>query len=225
MRQAALMFLPSTIFALGLVPALFDFTDLSTKTRVVIVIVGWILSFSSMYFSVYRPLRTRARERQKPIVKLVFDELHDTYFRYTHSRDTVRINLMLVHRSPISPWRRKLKMWYQTDDYSSDERELVFPEGLGNCGKALASNSVYWYDPSKGHDQFVDLPRFGATITSDVGSVLSVPVYHPDDTNRSRPVAVLNLDSSKSVEHSGFDDPEVREIAKRASGLIGLVLE
>jgi hypothetical protein len=224
-RAVFAMFLPATIFATGLVPALFDLTNLSTPVRVLIVVVAWCLSVASMYLSVYLPLTRRVTERQKLLANVVVEQFTRRYYDYTQADVSIRVNVMLAYRTLWGPWKRHLRMWFAFGDYSKDERSLEFPLGTGICGKAFADNTSYWYDREKGHDQFVVVPPFAPSVTRNLVSILSVPIYHPEDQHKSRPIGVLNVDASKDVEHTGFDDSNVRRIAKETSALIGVILE
>jgi hypothetical protein len=219
------LLISATFLTLGLIPALFDLTNLPVAARVAFLVIFWVLSVLSTYLTVYRPLRRRARQRLKPLARLVLDEFLRTYYHYTHNSDNVRVNIMLASRPKLRPWTRHLKIWHSVGEYHQDELDMVYPKGLGNCGRAFADNTTYWYDREKGHDQFLDVPQFANSVTKNLGSILSVPIYDPEDENRTDPIGVLNVDHAKAVEYSKFDDPEVREFAKRASSLIGVVLE
>lgn len=58
-------------------------------------------------------------------------------------------------------------------------------------------------------------------MTTEVNSILSVPVTRPDEES---PVAVLNIDAPVSAAESKFNDREVKQAAEEYADLVGVLL-
>jgi hypothetical protein len=63
-----------------------------------------------------------------------------------------------------------------------------------------------------------------ARIRSDRKSILSVPIFDPDNP-RGALVGTLQVDSERTFEEMAFDDPDRRAMAERFADVIALLLK
>jgi hypothetical protein len=176
------------------------------------------------YFQVYRPQMRLTGQNQAIILGVVIDELARTYAEYTRGNSDVRFNVMEVRRRFGLAGSRSLTMMFNRGGYTAGEQALVYNEGDGACGRALAENDVVWFDRSARQQVPVRMPPIHEDVTRDVISVLSIPIYRVDDEQKARPIAIINLDSKLTIEHTKFDDPKVQELVMRSSGHLGIIL-
>lgn len=226
MRKPLLGVLGSaTIAAGGLIPSYFNVLDLPVWLRGGIVIIAWIGSALVGYRQTYQPLMKMNRVQQEVLIRALMDLMLREYKEYTLFPGDIRANVMPVQRTSKHRWKRTLKIGSHVGAYAEGELNLEYLPGVGLCGRALAENQVIWFDRTLRHEHLVNMPVLHGEATSKIVSVLSVPIYLPTDGNKVHPVGVLNLDSTDSCEFTNFDDPKVQNLAMRASGFIGIVLQ
>ncbi len=93
----------------------------------------------------------------------------------------------------------------------------------GNCGRAFVEQQTRVATRGSTSDTWDNQQTTGQqdTVTTEVNSILSVPVTRPDEEN---PVAVLNIDAPVSAAESNFDDREVKQAAEEYADLVGILL-
>ncbi len=113
-----------------------------------------------------------------------------------------------------------LKIRYSTPGYPAAEKELVYKD-FGASGNALIENDVVYYDKKTAPTSITGMPATHIEITKHINSVLSAPIYRPNDTGLENPIGILSIDSKMSVEKTGFDKPTNYDIVTSMATLIG----
>lgn len=195
--------------------------------RVAAVGVGTVAQFVVSYVSLYRPYSELRRDHRAQLIAVVFEGLRREYEELTGRDAGVRINVMTVERrfgQGLLPRRTSgLEIAFHTDGYDPEELEQRYAPGEGCWGRAYVENNPTYYDERR---QSLGERQMSATqrrVTEDVKSALSVPVYRPGETD-DEIVAVLNLDSSRHVERTNFNEKAVQRLVMRRATLVGHVL-
>ena len=138
---------------------------------------------------------------------------------------------MLVHRT----WalrsgrrggdRRHLRLDYVWGDYTEAEREQQYRVDAGCAGLALGQNQQVFFDAYKAQEPRLGLTATQRQVTEHVNSILSTPIYRPNDAENQSPIAILNLDSRDLISESGFGERRLQELLVDYAALMGATLQ
>jgi hypothetical protein len=223
-----------TGFAFTLV--FFDPSDWGLAVKLAAVFAAMAASSLIGYLQIAKPFMASRHSYVANVMDVLVEGFLAKYAEYHPSTPPeLRINFMLEEWD-VWPWRRILMISYhfQPDDqsaYSLRERDLAFEIGQGNCGRAFERRELRFFerdsDPLKRReqDEHYRLTAEQAHVLdeAEIGSVLSVPVFHPNDQNRIHPIGVINVDSSASLENSLFDQAPVQNQAIRLASAAGIL--
>lgn len=142
-----------------------------------------------------------------------------------------RVNVMLYRRRDkiptgerkLWPWRRSLKIEFHRGDYDRrDELELKWQPGEGLCGNAFAEGMMFARQLNVRDRQEWGMTKSQFGLTEHIGSLISIPIYAPEDKRKQAPIGVLNLDTEAEIEQEKLQRlaEEIRPFAK----YVGMVL-
>lgn len=122
---------------------------------------------------------------------------------------------------------RTLRIVFATEGYTALERSLEYNEDVGCAGTALAQNAQVYFDATEAHETRKDMTAEQREATAHVQSILSTPIYRrqPNSHELSRPIGILNLDSSEPIAISGFRNDNLQDVAARYAAMIGALLQ
>lgn len=184
---------------------------------ILMVIFGAL--FSLNYYQ-YLPIVRKNEDYTNNILGILFKVLESEIVALRPQYNNLRINVMRVRRRFIKPWERYLKIDYHYGNYSNPELDQIYGLNMGCCGVALFENSQIYYDSILQHQTLLHMTPTQQTITFHVKSILSTPIYSPNDAFEHNPIAILNLDSIDSISVTGFDDTLIQEIAANFTTLM-----
>lgn len=213
------------LYALALTVAIVDLTGLSGLSKAGLIVIGFAISTVVGYVQIYTPYVRRRNEYLKTVMDLASESLLGQYASAGKPADEIRVNLMLMRKKYRLFGKRQLHIAYEYGEYAPTERNLVYDIGVGNAGFALEKNEprVFDREGSKGNLDLFRMTPAQEEATRSVGSILSTPVYSPDDEEKSHPIGILNLDSQLRLEESGFDEEHVLDMAMRLATVAGIL--
>jgi hypothetical protein len=97
------------------------------------------------------------------------------------------------------------------------ERNISLPPNVGCSGTALQRDSEAFYDPRILGTMGIDQDR----VWRELKSIISMPIH---DSNGAR-LGVLNMDSDRPIENSGFYDEDFKGSMRLAADAFGKFLE
>lgn len=113
---------------------------------------------------------------------------------------------------------------YYKGDFSGAELEQEYDRGVACCGSALEAKQIIVFDAEKAHEPYKGMTHTQREVTSQVKSIISIPVLQANGKSTGDPIAILSLDSFSPVNESGFFEQDAqslaREYAELASGLL-----
>ena len=201
-----------------------------------IILIGLVLTHIEYQESRIQPASDQFETLLK---KHILPRIESEYEATVSNPPNVRINIMLKRRRHVfvpseyldyPPWKPTLKIEGARGDYASrGEDELCWKLHQGVAGAAMNTRAQEaWSDlnqPPEVVQTEWHLTDEQLNRASHLNSVLSVPIYLPSDTEKNKPVGVLNIDSTASLSESEFDDESVRDIAIYWSNIIGAIVE
>ena len=194
--------------------------------------IAFLIVSAGVFFAYYIKAYVPATDRKERQLTTFFEQYLDLLvedFKHEHpGQYNLRMNIM---RPKGSWWRRvddHLSIDYCVRGYTSIEQELQFTFGQACCGVAMAENEAKWVDknrdPGRGWAESWQMNNKQEEATEDVQTILSTPIYRPEDENQERPIAILNIDSEEPSSATGFDQEEVQDTAARYARGIGILL-
>jgi len=146
-------------------------------------------------------------------LEMVEDEVQ----RMTDEEVNVRANVMRVQPSLLytltrgKAGKRTIELSYvgDRDDYDEEEFELSFDVGQGCCGRVIQDNKAKVAESTPEESQWGvgwGTNRRQDRVTSDLCTIIGVPIYKPEDNDQSNPVGVLVVDS-KDEPKDMFNEP------------------
>jgi hypothetical protein len=220
MRPGATLLLLGLLASLSLAASLFA-TELASVRHLLVGASG-VGTILAAYVQYYRPLTKVAEQRREALLRFMLPAFVRDYRLKNPHVTHLRVNVALVHRRPLSaPY---LKIRYTSGQYPQQELELRYSPGVGCWGLALETRDQVWYD-SKLAPRAADKMSVAVfRVTQQLGSILSTPIFSDTDAERARPLAVLSLDSTDSVDATGFNLQENLDKAAEFATLIGRIL-
>jgi hypothetical protein len=134
-------------------------------------------------------------------------------------------------RDDVWPWQETLRIEATHGDYAStSEDELEWKTDEGVVGRAMnESAQEIWatldYDDRGRIKKGWNLTERQVAYTSDIKSLLCVPIYLPSDEEKKNPVGVLNVDCKEPLTDSRFGDEEIRQRVIKSANVIGAIVE
>lgn len=203
----------------------------SLWTQGAVVVAGIVLAGGAYYFDSARQHRRVSDEKLEPLLTdLVLPTIAKDYEQLVDDPPEVRVNVMLLRRRDVFPlgtarklwpWKQSLKVEFAHGDYtnfSEDDIKWAIDEGV--CGTAIEYNKMIWSDLEEVEIHEWDMTQNQLNATQHLGSVISIPIYVPEDESKDHPVGVLNVDSQANLDRSQFDR-EVGKELKRYTNYIG----
>lgn len=197
-----------------------------------LVIAGGIFLAGVVYhFNSMRRRRRIVEEKLEPLLEdLIFPMIVNEYEELVDDPPEVRVNVMLLRRRDVFPlgnsrklwpWKRSLKVEFAHGNYSNfNEYDVKWAVDEGVCGTAIEYNKMIWSDLETVEIHEWDMTRNQLNATKHLGSVLSIPIYVPEDESKNHPVGVLNIDSRANLDETQFDRELGKEL-KRYTNYIG----
>lgn len=207
--------------ALGLVPAFFNVTNLNWIFKTLIVIGSFAVGLILNYVEVYRPYISVRTNHERALLDVITANLTHVLEDLCPGVSGHRFNVMKVGRKHLFMGTQSLRIRYWRGDYKPSELELEWSSGSGSCGIALARNQPIYFDREAGEERHLNVPAIHKDVTSNIGSILSVPIYRPDS---KAPIGILNVDHARGVEYTKFDGEAIQTAVIKAAALIGIVL-
>lgn len=139
----------------------------------------------------------------------------------------LRANVMIAEKrfsTGLLPTRESyLTMKYDAGNYPDAEREQEYVVGEGCAGTCFAENDPTYYPSDCGAQIEESLSATKREITEEIDSILSVPIYSNNNTERE-PIGVLNIDSPQPLSDTGFDKEVVQTLAMRHASVVGDII-
>lgn len=178
-----------------------------------------------LYLAASRAL-TRVSGKYSPRAELLFPVLLpmavSAYKGLLPHDCLLRCNVMIVEDRPFQKPFASIR--YYAGNYDVSEQKQTYASGVGATGRALALKMPVFY--SRAHSVSPDdgMTPTQKAITKNTNSVMSLPVFHPNDTDLAKPIAVLNFDSHDDIEVTGFHDRENQRRMMEWAGVVGVFL-
>lgn len=214
------------------------------------ILVGGLVLSATFYYSEYhRPLiQVKEEQIERFLEDFLFPGLLNDYYELRPNTPEIRANVMLYKRRDVlfwresrslPPWEKSLSIDFRTEGYGPDvsrENELKWRVGEGVCGGTIEyvlqntdqdSKEEFqeaWSDLENVHIAQWNMTQKQFDATKDLGSVLSVPIYRPDDLERKNPVGILNLDSEANLSETKFHTDDTRQVAIKYAKYIGALV-
>lgn len=212
-------------YAFGILVSVIATNIKSPQVQGVVVAIGILLAGIVYYFDSARQHRRVTDEKLGPLLEdLIFPIIRAEYNQLVDDPPKIRINVMLLrHRdkTPLGnarklwPWHRSLKVDFpQGEDTDFSEEDVKWAVDEGICGTAIEYNTMIWSDLEGVEIHEWDMTQNQLNATQHLGSVISIPIYVPEDESKDHPVGVLNIDSEASVDRTQFD----RDLGKELKG-------
>ncbi|KKM11091.1 hypothetical protein SY88_10175 [Clostridiales bacterium PH28_bin88] len=196
-----------------------------------ILVVAGILGLIIEYIKT----RTSDREKKQLEKDVVKSGLYDILgvallsvraYQERKNTKTLRINLMVVDQT-----KRDLSIIAQIGMSSDPDKDITFGLGQGCCGTCAELGEVVIGDleniygnsyqetcqKNEGRSPW-GISKLHWESTRDLKSLISVPVFDPDDLNSV--IAVLNLDDKISIDEAKFTDEVVTEMLESVTYLL-----
>lgn len=225
------------LYLLALIPAYFSLDGLPAAFRVLILIVGSVANVSLLVTQAMIPYFRKREQYTAKVMDVVVDDFERRMADLGHSAQAVplRINVMKAKRR--FPWRshigrRVLTTAYTRGDYDDAELQMEYDEGVGCAGTALKLNKPRFYERHPDEEKrgteldLLNMPAVHRAVTREIQSILSLPIYHPDDHDQTYPIGILNVDSLHgTLEHTHFDEAQVQNAAIKMAALAGILFD
>lgn len=148
-------------------------------------------------------------EADREILKLL---LHFIIIALVRNEQTYRANIML-----LDPRDNLLKIAVHYNMDTHIDKNISLSPDMGCAGTALQSDSESLYDPRSQGLRGIPPDK----VWKELKSIISMPIH---DSNAAR-LGVLNIDSNKVTENSGFYDEDFKNAMRLATDIIGKFLE
>lgn len=192
-----------------------------------------------------RQIQPYSESLQELIEDNVLDGLVDEY-REFHPEDEppdIRANVMFLRhrninpfsgkrkRNDVRPWEKTLQIEAAKGDYTtSAEHRLEWKTDEGVVGRTMnkGANELWAkldYSVDYRLKQGWNLTSEQVSRTTDLQSLLSVPIYPPGDIQKMKPIGVLNVDCQKPLSESHLGMEEIRQKVINRANLIGVIVQ
>ena len=229
------------LFNIGLIFAAVYITQLSSRWQAVAIILLVVIASVIVW---RQHVETLIQPASKSLQAVLEDEILPRVHNKctTHSSadpTTIRVNIMLKRRRGLNPFRNEFWVWpwqrtlqieaayspEEAEDYEMEASLEWTRQGVvGDAADTRAQES--WTRPD--YPDFDPREMWGLTdkqhlATKRVNSVLSVPIYLPDD--KTNPIGVVNFDSVDSISESELNNEAFREEAIYWANVIGAIVD
>lgn len=184
----------------------------------VVLGVGLLLATTSFYVEFYRPRVMIDDGYQDTICKIMLEKLATVYRDEYPGDYDLRLNIMQVKRKRTLGIR-PLQIGSHFGEYTAAERAQQYEVGTGCCGWCLSENEQQVFDRLEMQQALRGMNPQQLQATEHVHSVLSTPIYRPE--RLEDPIAILNLDSTRPIGDTGFQETRMRTIVAEYASLIG----
>lgn len=185
------------------------------------IILGTLLIIvTAFYYYQFSPILRKNEEYTTNLLSILFEALEAEILVLRPQCTNIGINIMKAKRSILKPLTKYLEIIFYCGDYTDSELEQKYNIGVGCCGFALLSNSQIYYDSVLQNQTSLHMTSTQQTVTQHIKSILSTPIYSPNDALRLHPIAILNLDSIDGINITGFDQAPIQEIAANFTTLM-----
>ncbi|MCK4224190.1 MAG: GAF domain-containing protein [candidate division Zixibacteria bacterium] len=162
------------------------------------------------------------------VKKNMADEIERCNPQKAITADNFRLNVMLPVKRRFLFGRARIKIFFYTDQYTEQERNIYWykgKKGSGTCGEAwnLAqpvifdnNNPDYRQPKNRLDDKQMAIARI-----VQIRSVLSFPIW---GLRKNRIIGVLNLDSDHNVDRAFFDQKNVIDRGLQEAHFIAYIL-
>lgn len=142
----------------------------------------------------------------------------------------IRINVMILrHRDlvPLSernlwPWEKSLQVDFTSGDYGDvHEDEVKWKSGEGVCGTVITEKRMITTPLEVSDRGEWNMTTEQYSATRHLGSLISIPIYADEDSDKSRPIGVLNIDSEENIDEAVLQD--AAEELRNYANYIGLL--
>lgn len=182
-------------------------------------------------FTIHLPWETEPQKQiLRPAIDVVLKHLVDDYSDLKQEAVSVRANVMMLRRKRNIPFLGRLigsdylRIDFAFGSYTEAEMELSYGKGIGCSGAAIEKNTQVTFDRNEAADTEHTLSATQREVSRNVMSILSVPIYRPEDQNYSTPIGVLSIDSSDPVSATGFNEEDIVNMASSHSTMLGFIL-
>jgi len=190
-----------------------------------VILVGVGFAMVSTYFTQYTQLSSIQRGQERKHAEAILEMLKQDYFELTQSDAQIRASVMKPKKGTpfINP--NQISIFASSGEHKQSELNLTYnlsgPQGPW-C-RAYVNDGIETYDTNDKRGSLYDLAPQQEEIIS-IRSGLSIPIT--DRNGRSRQTkAVLNLESTDSLEESGFDEEEIQSVIYRYTELLSGVVK
>ncbi len=172
-----------------------------------------------------RSRRNRLQQGRRAAQTCIKNALMACGAAYGHPDKHTRANIMLASRGGA---RRKVDAATAFNMDRDPDQDLEIDATAGVSGEAVRSRVAVWGDLTLARQQ--GGPSWGlshpemAKVRGGLKSVLSVPLFDPDDPE-GQLLGTLQVDSDLTIEEMGFDRPERRAVAERFADVVALLLK
>lgn len=219
------------VFGIVISVAVVHATEVWQQTA--LVVVGLVLSGGVYRYESVRQRRKVAENKLEPLLEdILLPEVVEAYEDRVVDPPDVRANVMFLRRRDLLPlgnsrklwpWQKSLQVDFAVGDYSDfEETDLKWAVDEGACGTAIEYNRMVNSDLEEVEIHEWDMTTKQLNATRHLGSVLSIPIYTPEDEQKNRPVGVLNLDSEAHLDETEFNS--VGKGLKEYANYIGMLV-
>jgi hypothetical protein len=190
------------------------------------IVLLWALGIA--FFALLPALRSRRNRLQqgrKAAQSCIKKALTACGSAYGYPDKHVRANVMLASKGGT---RRQVDTATAFNMETDPDQDLEIDVAAGVSGEAFRSKLPVYGDLSLALQP--GGPTWGlrdaerAKVRSGLKSVLSVPIFDPDDPEGSL-LGTLQVDSDLTMEQMEFDKPERRAVAERFADVVALLLK
>lgn len=174
---------------------------------------------------------------EEEVLPSLIEQYRDAHPQAPHVRANVMIarrrNLHIFNQSrgDVHFWEKTLKIEGSIGDYdNTSESNLEWKLNEGVVGRAMNDRAQeIWADMDFAN---ADRAKAGWNLTdkqwertNHLNSFLCAPIYLQTDSEKVKPVGVVNLDSEVTLEKCRFEDEEIREFVINHANMVGAIIE
>lgn len=213
--------------ALAIALSLYIGTDWSDLIKIGVIASVFIMSALVYLADIVVPtIQIREDFSDELICRLILPSLVENYQRvvpgnYGLRGFVMRSRTKIVLRGKKKGIRKVLKITYSTAGFDPAEEELEWIDDMGAWGKALCENRIVYYDKQQAPHAGQNLPPIHQAVIAKLESILSAPIYRPNDNSLSNPIGVIGLDSEAPIQITLFDSRQNHGIVVMNASMIG----
>ena len=223
------------LYMIPFVATLFG-TEWSLGIRMSVFLAGAVVAF---FTSFAEPLRRftfpvpwkdkREKDELDTLIRFQLGQIKQAYLSLlgiqNNAQLPVRLNIMLLKRQPFyRGWKRYLSIEFAHGPYEDEEYEQEYLPGQACCGMAIQKNDYITYDRKNQHQTENNMTATQRKVTEQIFSMVSVPIYRREDRNQSKPIGVLNIDSTEYITDTEFDQDHVADLLQSFGAIVECML-